>query len=134
MLKGWTDLALLESYSEERAPVGAQVVQRANQFRLDYAPLKAALRVEGATLAVLPPEIGAIAGELGLAGGFSVAIVVALALDLAVNIVFNPTRALIADATCEGAERTRAYIMMQVASGSLASAPMQWVRSSATMC
>jgi 2,4-dichlorophenol 6-monooxygenase len=39
---------LLDSYSAERAPVGRQIVARANQSRLDYAPLKAAFRVEGA--------------------------------------------------------------------------------------
>ncbi|MBN9209297.1 MAG: FAD-dependent monooxygenase [Microbacterium ginsengisoli] len=35
--------ALLESYSAERAPVGQQVVARANQSRRDYAPLRGAL-------------------------------------------------------------------------------------------
>lgn len=39
VLKGWADAALLESYSEERAPVGEQVVARANQSRIDYAPI-----------------------------------------------------------------------------------------------
>ena len=48
VIQGHAGDALLDSYSEERAPVGRQVVQRANQSRLDYAPLKAALRVEGA--------------------------------------------------------------------------------------
>lgn len=40
--------ALLQSYSAERAPVGAQVVERANQSRLDYAALRRAFSVEGA--------------------------------------------------------------------------------------
>jgi 2,4-dichlorophenol 6-monooxygenase len=39
---------LLDSYSEERAPVGRQVVLRANQSRLDNAPLNACFRVAGA--------------------------------------------------------------------------------------
>jgi 2,4-dichlorophenol 6-monooxygenase len=38
----------LESYSDERAPVGKQIVLRANQSRLDYAPVNACFRVEGA--------------------------------------------------------------------------------------
>jgi len=48
VLKGHADRRLLETYSAERAPVGRQVVMRANQSRLDYGPLKAVFRVEGA--------------------------------------------------------------------------------------
>jgi len=44
VVKGWAGPALLESYSLERAPVGRQVVLRANQSRLDYAPLNRAFR------------------------------------------------------------------------------------------
>jgi 2,4-dichlorophenol 6-monooxygenase len=44
VVKGWAGPGLLESYSLERAPVGKQVVLRANQSRLDYAPLNACLR------------------------------------------------------------------------------------------
>ncbi|WP_311972557.1 FAD-dependent monooxygenase [Bradyrhizobium campsiandrae] len=51
-VKGWARPKLLESYSQERAPVGKQVVQRANQSRLDYAPLNACFRVQGAENAV----------------------------------------------------------------------------------
>lgn len=47
-VKGWAGPKLLESYSQERAPVGKQVVLRANQSRLDYAPLNACFRVQGA--------------------------------------------------------------------------------------
>ncbi|MDX3969201.1 MAG: FAD-dependent monooxygenase [Bradyrhizobium sp.] len=47
-VRGWAGPKLLESYSEERAPVGKQVVLRANQSRLDYAPLNACFRVAGA--------------------------------------------------------------------------------------
>lgn len=64
------------------------------------------------------PEIGAISKSLGLGSVLGVAIAVALALDLAVNVGFNPTRALIADVTDEGPERTNAYSIMQVVSGS----------------
>lgn len=47
VLKGYASESLLESFSLERAPVGKQVVKRANQSRLDYAPLKAIFRIEG---------------------------------------------------------------------------------------
>jgi 2,4-dichlorophenol 6-monooxygenase len=48
VVKGHAGPGLLASYSPERAPVGKQVVLRANQSRLDYAPLRQLLRVEGA--------------------------------------------------------------------------------------
>lgn len=48
VVKGDAGPGLLESYSLERAPVGRQVVERANRSRLDYAPLKSCFRVEGA--------------------------------------------------------------------------------------
>lgn len=38
-VKGWASASLLDTYSTERAPVGHQIVTRANQSRLDYAPL-----------------------------------------------------------------------------------------------
>lgn len=40
VVKGYAGPELLESYSAERAPVGKQIVMRANQSRLDYAPFK----------------------------------------------------------------------------------------------
>ena len=40
VLKGFADPNLLESYTAERAPVGKQIVARANQSRKDYALLK----------------------------------------------------------------------------------------------
>ncbi|WP_458732895.1 FAD-dependent oxidoreductase [Sphingobium xenophagum] len=48
VVHGFADRALLESYSAERAPVGKQIVQRANQSRLDYADVNACFRVAGA--------------------------------------------------------------------------------------
>jgi 2,4-dichlorophenol 6-monooxygenase len=48
VVKGYAGKQLLDSYTEERAPVGKQVVLRANQSRLDYAPLNACFRVAGA--------------------------------------------------------------------------------------
>lgn len=44
VVKGWAGADLLDSYSIERAPVGKQVVLRANQSRLDYAPLNQCFR------------------------------------------------------------------------------------------
>jgi 2,4-dichlorophenol 6-monooxygenase len=40
VVRGDAGPALLESYSLERAPVGEQIVHRANQSRKDYAPLR----------------------------------------------------------------------------------------------
>ena len=48
VVKGHAGSGLLETYSVERAPVGKQIVARANQSRLDYGPMKAVFRVEGA--------------------------------------------------------------------------------------
>ncbi len=47
----------------------------------------------------------------------AVATIVALTLDLAINISFNPTRTVIADVTPDGAARTRGYTWMQTVSG-----------------
>ena len=41
VVKGWANAALLESYGQERVPVGQQIVARANQSRFDYKHLKA---------------------------------------------------------------------------------------------
>ena len=47
----------------------------------------------------------------------AVAIIVALTLDLSINISFNPTRSVIADVTPEGEKRTKGYTWMQTVSG-----------------
>lgn len=47
VVKGWAGLSLLKTYSAERAPVGHQIVTRANQSRMDYAPLLEAIVGEG---------------------------------------------------------------------------------------
>ena len=64
------------------------------------------------------PNIGVISSALGAEGVLGVAIVVALTLDLAINISFNPTRSVIADVTPEGPERVKGYTWMQTISGS----------------
>jgi MFS family permease len=63
------------------------------------------------------PNIDVIAAELGFKSLLAVAIVVALTLDLAINISFNPTRSIIADVTPEGNPRTKGYTWMQTISG-----------------
>lgn len=45
VIRGDAGPALLDSYSAERAPVGQQVVKRANQSRVDYGPLNQCFRV-----------------------------------------------------------------------------------------
>ena len=64
------------------------------------------------------PNIDVISSAMGFDGILGVAIAVALTLDLAINVSFNPTRSLIADVTPEGVERTRGYTWMQTISGS----------------
>ncbi len=63
------------------------------------------------------PNIDIISKSLGFNGILGVAIVVALTLDLAINVSFNPTRSIIADVTPEGVERTKGYSWMQTISG-----------------
>ncbi len=63
------------------------------------------------------PNIDVIAAKLGTDGILGVAIAVALTLDLAINVSFNPTRSIIADVTPEGVERTKGYTWMQSISG-----------------
>lgn len=63
------------------------------------------------------PSIGWIDAALGWDAILGVAISVALALDLSINVSFNPTRSLITDVTPEGPQRTAAYTWMQTVSG-----------------
>ncbi|MCC5926052.1 MAG: MFS transporter [Bacteroidetes bacterium] len=64
------------------------------------------------------PNIGVITDALGIDGILGVAITIALVLDLAINVSFNPTRSIIADVTPEGRPRTKGYTWMQTVSGS----------------
>jgi MFS family permease len=71
-----------------------------------------------AALAVfLLPRIDLVADLLGIGNLVVVAVLVALTLDISINISFNPTRSLIADVTPEGEARTRGYTWMQTISG-----------------
>lgn len=63
------------------------------------------------------PNIDIISSALGLEAILGIAIVVALTLDLSINVSFNPTRSIIADVTPEGKERTKGYTWMQTISG-----------------
>ena len=65
------------------------------------------------------PQIGVISSTLGLEGLVGVALVVALTLDFAVNVGFNPARSIIADVTPEGDARTKGFTWMQTMSGSV---------------
>ena len=76
VIRGDAGPQLLESYSLERAPVGKQVVMRANQSRLEYAPLNQCFRVIGDEDPVLAglkrlrdpgPEGAAVRAELAKA-------------------------------------------------------------------
>ena len=63
------------------------------------------------------PNIDIINERMGIGSLLAVAIAVALTLDLAINISFNPTRSIIADVTPEGNPRTKGYTWMQTISG-----------------
>lgn len=75
----------------------------------------------GGTLAALMvfllPRIDVVGKVLGIDDMVIVAVIIALTLDLSINISFNPTRSIIADLTPEGEARTRGYTWMQTISG-----------------
>jgi maltose/moltooligosaccharide transporter len=59
-------------------------------------------------------------GEISTWSGLDIlwtAVAVALTLDLAINVGFNPTRSIIADLTPEGEARTKGFTWMQTISG-----------------
>ncbi len=65
------------------------------------------------------PNIDVIGRALGFGGAtMGIAVIVALTLDLSINVSFNPTRSVIADVTPEGERRTKGYTWMQTISGS----------------
>jgi MFS family permease len=63
------------------------------------------------------PNIDGIGKLFGISSLLIVATVIALTLDLAINISFNPTRSIIADVTPDGIPRTKGYTWMQTISG-----------------
>lgn len=71
----------------------------------------------GAGMLLVLPELSWISESTG-ATVFVVAIIVSLLLDMSINVTFNPARAIIADVTAPGFERTKGFSWMQVVSGS----------------
>jgi len=57
-----------------------------------------------------------VGGDDPQAGLMAIAVIVALTLDLSINVSFNPTRSLVADCTPHN-ERSRGYTWMQTVSG-----------------
>jgi Na+/melibiose symporter-like transporter len=70
----------------------------------------------GAAMLLALPQLSFISNSTG-ATIFVVAIVVSLLLDMSINVTFNPARAIIADVTPPGIERTKGFSWMQVVSG-----------------
>ncbi len=63
------------------------------------------------------PYIQEISKITGIADITIIASLIALFLDLSVNVTFNPARSIIADLTPEGKARTKGYVWMQIISG-----------------
>ena len=76
----------------------------------------------GGTLAALMllalPNIDVINSSFSFGSLIAVAMIVALTLDLSINVSFNPTRSIISDVTPNGNPRTKGYTWMQTISGS----------------
>jgi maltose/moltooligosaccharide transporter len=70
-----------------------------------------------ALMVFLLPRIDTVSNLLGISNLLVVAVIIALTLDLSINIGFNPTRSLIADVTPDGDARTKGYTWMQTISG-----------------
>ncbi len=70
------------------------------------------------TLAFLAlPYIQEISHITGITDIIIIASIIALFLDLSVNVTFNPARSIIADLTPEGKIRTAGFVWMQIVSG-----------------
>ena len=63
------------------------------------------------------PHIRGISHITGISDIILIASVIALFLDLSINVTFNPARSIIADLTTEGKVRTSGYVWMQIMSG-----------------
>ncbi len=73
--------------------------------------------IVGALMFLALPQIGVISEATGITSIILIASIIALLLDLSVNVTFNPARSIIADLTPEGKKRTSGYVWMQVISG-----------------
>ena len=63
------------------------------------------------------PNISGISKVTGITDIILIASVIALFLDLSINVTFNPARSIIADLTPEGKIRTSGFVWMQIMSG-----------------
>lgn len=63
------------------------------------------------------PYIQEISNITGIGDVIIIASLIALFLDLSVNVTFNPARSIIADLTPEGKIRTAGFVWMQIVSG-----------------
>ena len=63
------------------------------------------------------PNINGISKVTGITDIILIASVIALFLDLSINVTFNPARSIIADLTPEGKVRTSGFVWMQIMSG-----------------
>lgn len=63
------------------------------------------------------PHIRNISQITGISDIILIASVIALFLDLSINVTFNPARSIIADLTPEGKIRTSGFVWMQIISG-----------------
>ena len=63
------------------------------------------------------PHIKGISHVTGITDIILIASVIALFLDLSINVTFNPARSIIADLTPEGKVRTSGFVWMQIISG-----------------
>lgn len=134
VVKGYADHSMLESYSQERVPVGEQIVARANQSRLDYAPIREAFKVEGAAN---PTEAGLALMQSPGPEGVAARAKLYAALDLknhefnAEGVELNQRYASVAiidepDATPEVFERDR-ELYVQVTTRPGAKLPHAWL-------
>ncbi len=71
----------------------------------------------GSLMFLALPQIGVISKASGITSIILIASIIALLLDLSINVTFNPARSIIADLTPEGKKRTSGYVWMQVISG-----------------
>ena len=72
--------------------------------------------IVGAVMLLLLPQIGFLSKLTGI-NILTIAVIVALFLDLSINVSFNPARSIIADVTKSGVQRNKGYTWMQAVSG-----------------
>jgi len=137
VIRGHAGEKLLDTFSDERVPVGRQIVRRANQSRLDYQALNASFRVQGE-----PDPVAAGTRRLDDAGPEGVQARAALEQALALkNYEFNAhgvelnqryaSSAVISDQHREEAWRQDPELYAQQATRPGAKLPHVWLVDSA---